>query len=91
MSSFHREGFPIILCVGLNDQYLITWLPGLLVIDCSVGNRREHGGDRVLVTNEVAEKLVEDGRHGVSEDLPVIHAFLLEREREREMGIKSTF
>ena len=45
----------------------------------------------MLVTNQVAQKLVEDCRHGVGEDLPVLHAFLEGREggeRERERDIE---
>ena len=41
--------------------YFLTWWSHFLVVEGSVGDGREHGGNRVLVTNEVAEKLVEDG------------------------------
>ena len=63
----------------------------LVVADSGIGDGREHRGDGVLVTNQVAQKLVEDCRHGVGEDLPVLHAFLggeREGERERKGGRK---
>ena len=33
----------------------------------------------MLVSDQVAEKLVKDGRHCVGEDLPVFHAFLCKK------------
>ena len=63
-------------------MYLFTGQSCLAMVYISVGNRREHGGHRVLVPDQVAEKAVEDGRHRVGKDLPVVHAFLSTKETE---------
>ena len=41
-------------------DYLLIWFSDLVVADGSVGDGRKHRGNRVLITNQVAQELVED-------------------------------
>ena len=41
-------------------DYLLIWFSDLVVADGGIGNGRKHRGNRVLITNQVAQELVED-------------------------------